>query len=72
VTRTVEILAAVAVVVVLAIICYIYISKYHQAFYATIRQAISLISDSGTLKILLLYLQTTSSLNNIWPEWALR
>jgi hypothetical protein len=49
-----------------------YLFNYRKAFYLKLRQTMNLISDSGTLKILLLYLQTTSSLNNIWPDWALR
>jgi hypothetical protein len=68
----VAILVAAVVAVILAIMFCVYLFSYRKAFYVKLRQTMSLISDSGTLKVLLLYLQTTSSLNNIWPDWALR
>eukprot|EP01087_Luapelamoeba_hula_P021213 TRINITY_DN7378_c0_g1_i6.p1 TRINITY_DN7378_c0_g1~~TRINITY_DN7378_c0_g1_i6.p1 ORF type:complete len:448 (+),score=64.01 TRINITY_DN7378_c0_g1_i6:547-1890(+) len=30
----------------------------------------STVSDSGTLKVLIIYAQTTSALNAIWPSWS--
>lgn len=72
IAKTGAILAAVVVAAVVGIAFGFYLFNYRKAFYLKLRQTMNLISDSGTLKILLLYLQTTSSLNNIWPDWALR
>ncbi|ELR24640.1 leucine rich repeat domain containing protein [Acanthamoeba castellanii str. Neff] len=42
--------------------------------YRRLRAAVSLVSDSGTLKITVVWLQITAALNTVaggWPQWAL-
>ncbi len=69
--KTIAIVVCIGVAVIAILVVYIYLIKFQSHFYQKLRRKINLITQSGSLKILLLYLQITASLNSAWPEWAI-
>ncbi len=60
----------VAFVVVVLVTGFFYLKKYQKVFYTKLIRVKNIILDSGTLKVMLIYMQTTASLNSAWPEWV--
>ncbi len=65
------IFSSLAFVLIAIGLLFAYLYKFQTQLCSNLKRVKDLILDSGTLKILVTYLQITASLNNTWPEWAL-
>jgi hypothetical protein len=57
-----------------ALVAWVALACRWPPLYRRLRAAVSLVSDSGTLKITVVWLQITAALNTVaggWPQWAL-
>lgn len=70
-TLTVVVATILGVAVIALALFLAYLFVFRNRFYVKIRRVGAIILDSGTLKILLVFVQTTASLNGLWPEWAM-
>eukprot|EP01087_Luapelamoeba_hula_P003590 TRINITY_DN1338_c0_g1_i6.p1 TRINITY_DN1338_c0_g1~~TRINITY_DN1338_c0_g1_i6.p1 ORF type:complete len:1418 (-),score=229.95 TRINITY_DN1338_c0_g1_i6:3-4058(-) len=67
---TYSILGAVVLSIVLIVLAVMALRIFLPVAFTHLKQAFECIAESGTLKVLLIYLQTTIALNGVWPTWV--
>jgi hypothetical protein len=68
---TAGVLGGLGAAILMVVLILMLISYCYPHLYKKLRGGINTVTDSGTLKVLIIYVQTTASLNSLWPDWMM-